>query len=168
MSSFGPNTFPAHNSALFAIEVQISYVARTLLAPLIDHRFSTFEVKSTAENQWVNSIHQQLQGSVFDAGCSNWYINEYGRNAASWPGYASMFWKETLMPRFGVFNKTGGDSWWMIRRIWRWMRTMSRWMQGLGVLCILVSLVRRGINIRMVIRITKQNILSRANGMILR
>ncbi|KAF1965080.1 hypothetical protein BU23DRAFT_575195 [Bimuria novae-zelandiae CBS 107.79] len=48
---FGPNTFPAHNSALFAIEVQVSYVARTLLAPLVDRRFSVMEVKSTAENQ---------------------------------------------------------------------------------------------------------------------
>ncbi|KAF2444486.1 hypothetical protein P171DRAFT_485935 [Karstenula rhodostoma CBS 690.94] len=61
--------------------------------PLIDRRFSTFKVKSTAENQWVNFIHQQLQSSVLDAGCSNWYINEHGQNAASWRGMR----KETML-----------------------------------------------------------------------
>ncbi|OAG11152.1 monooxygenase [Paraphaeosphaeria sporulosa] len=144
---FGPNTFPAHNSALFAIEVQVSFVARTLLAPLIDRRFSTFEVKPTAENQWVNSIHQQLQGSVFDAGCSNWYINEHGRNAASWPGYASMFWRETWVPRFGVFAKSGGDNKWVLRRMWRWLRTMGWSGRVLALLCVLVALGRRGVDL---------------------
>src|SRR5690242_18627135 len=89
--SFGPNTFPAHNSALFSCEVQVDYVARTLLKPILDREASIIEVKGTAENQWVNDIHSQLNGSVFQAGCSNWYINEYGRNAASWPGYASTY-----------------------------------------------------------------------------
>ncbi|KAI9045671.1 uncharacterized protein KD926_008089 [Aspergillus affinis] len=49
---FGPNTFPAHNSVLFAVEVQVAYIARTLIIPLIDHRISTLEVKQTVENQW--------------------------------------------------------------------------------------------------------------------
>lgn len=123
--SFGPNTFPAHNSALFACEVQVEYVARTMLAPLLDGQASVIEVKATSENQWVNSIHDQLKGSVFAAGCSNWYINEYGRNAASWPGYASTYWKETLIPRWGVLNKTGGSKWWLLNTLRRWLRTTS-------------------------------------------
>ncbi|KAF2009747.1 NAD(P)-binding protein [Aaosphaeria arxii CBS 175.79] len=104
---FGPNTFPAHNSALFTCEVQVDFVARNLLAPLIDHKASILEVKASKESQWVNDIHRQLQGSVFAAGCTNWYINEHGRNAASWPGYASTYWKEASIPRFGIFNKQG-------------------------------------------------------------
>ncbi|KAH6704243.1 monooxygenase [Leptodontidium sp. MPI-SDFR-AT-0119] len=95
---FGPNTFPAHNSALFTCEVQVEYVMRTLMAPLIDKRASIIEVKQTAENQFVNSIHSELNGSVFAAGCTNWYINEFGRNAASWPGLASAFWKAAYFP----------------------------------------------------------------------
>lgn len=83
LDSFGPNTFPAHNSALFSCEVQVEYIARTLLAPIIDGRASVIEVRATAEDQWVNGIHGQFKGSVFAAGCSNWYINEFGRNATS-------------------------------------------------------------------------------------
>ncbi|KAF2025004.1 monooxygenase [Setomelanomma holmii] len=107
---FGPNTFPAHNSALFSCVVQVEFVAQNLLAPIIDRRHDIIEVKATAESQWVNSIHKQLQGSVFQAGCSNWYINEHGRNAASCPGYASTYWKEACIPRPGVFVTKGGSS----------------------------------------------------------
>lgn len=142
--SFGPNTFPAHNSALFSCEVQIEYVARTLLAPIIDRRAAVIEVKATAENQWVNSIHGQLEGSVFSAGCSNWYINEHGRNAASWPGYASTFWKETLVPRFGVFKYNGGTSSWPLRMVLRWFRTASRWTWTALTMLVLVFAWRRG------------------------
>ncbi|PLB50096.1 monooxygenase [Aspergillus steynii IBT 23096] len=99
---FGPNTFPAHNSVLFASEVQVEYLARTLIAPIIDRRISTLEVKATAEDQWVNALQAELRGSVFEAGCSNWYINHHGRNSASWPGYASSYWKEALKPQIGV------------------------------------------------------------------
>ncbi|KIX00872.1 uncharacterized protein Z518_09937 [Rhinocladiella mackenziei CBS 650.93] len=123
---FGPNTFPAHNSALFACEVQVEYIARTMIAPIIDRRASVIEVKATSENQWVNSIHDQLKGSVFAAGCSNWYINEFGRNAASWPGYASTYWKEALIPRWGVLTFTGGSKFWVWNTIYRWLRTTSR------------------------------------------
>ena len=61
LCSFGPNTFPAHNSVLFASEVQVEYLARTLLAPIIDRRISSLDVKVTAETQWVNRVHSELR-----------------------------------------------------------------------------------------------------------
>jgi hypothetical protein len=99
--------------------VQVSYVAKTLFAPLLDERAKIVEVKRTAEDLWVNNIQHELSGSVFESGCSNWYINEFGRNAASWPGYASTFWKSTMWPRYRDFEYTGGDKWWLLRRLWR-------------------------------------------------
>lgn len=126
LTSFGPNTFPAHNSVLFASEVQVEYLARTLLAPIIDHRISSLEVKSTSENQWVNALQTELKGSVFEAGCSNWYINPHGRNSASWPGYASTYWKETLKPQVGVFNRVYRSKFWIGNTVWRWIRTTKK------------------------------------------
>ncbi|KAF2111919.1 hypothetical protein BDV96DRAFT_526304 [Lophiotrema nucula] len=161
---FGPNTFPAHNSALFACEVQIEYVARTLLKPLIDRQADVIEVKSTAENQWVNSIHAQLKGSVFQAGCSNWYINEFGRNAASWPGYASTYWKETCIPRFGVFRYEGGSSLWFLRTLSRWIRTTSGTTYGLGVLLVLAGLYRRNAGFRDGLRQAVKGFVTRARS----
>lgn len=124
-SRFGPNTFPAHNSALFSCETQVEYIAREMIAPILNHRAATVEVTSSAEDQWVNRIHSELSGSVFQAGCSNWYINEFGRNAASWPGYASTYWKESLIPRWNVLTKAGGSPFWLLNRIIRMLRTTS-------------------------------------------
>jgi len=140
---FGPNTFPAHNSALFSCEVQVEYIARTLVTPIIDGRASVVEVKETAEDQWVNSVHSQLNGSVFAAGCSNWYINEYGRNAASWPGYASRYWWETLKPRLGIFKTAGGSALWPVFTVMRWLRTTSTLTYSIALLLLISIPLRR-------------------------
>jgi hypothetical protein len=123
--------------------VQVEYVARTLLAPIIDRRALVVEVKATAEDQWVNSIHNQLSGSVFAAGCSNWYINEFGRNAASWPGFASTFWKETLKARPDVFNTSGGSRFWATNMLKRWLRTTSASSYLILFTLLSVSVLRR-------------------------
>ncbi|KAJ5823873.1 Pyridine nucleotide-disulfide oxidoreductase class-II [Penicillium robsamsonii] len=134
---FGPNTFPAHNSVLFASEVQVDYLARTLLAPIIDHRIYSLEVKPTVEYQWVNALQTELKGSVFEAGCSNWYINTHGRNSASWPGYASTYWKETLKSQVGVFKTVPRSKIWMLNTMWRWIRSTKKDTYGM----LLVALV---------------------------
>ncbi|KAH8585503.1 monooxygenase [Bisporella sp. PMI_857] len=106
---FGPNTFPAHNSALFTCEVQVEYVTRALMAPLIDRRASIIEIKESAETRWVNDIDASLQGSVFSAGCTNWYINEFGRNAASWPD--SSLWPLHTVKRWLITWGYGKTQW---------------------------------------------------------
>ncbi|KAH7371123.1 monooxygenase, partial [Pyrenochaeta sp. MPI-SDFR-AT-0127] len=92
---FGPNTFPAHNSVIYSSEVQVDYLAKTLFQPLLDGAAQIIEVKKGAEEEFVADVDQELSGTVFSAGCSNWYINTDGRNSASWPGYAATFWYKT-------------------------------------------------------------------------
>jgi hypothetical protein len=82
------------------------------------HRRATvIEVKQQAEDDFVSGVQSLLTGSVFSANCSNWYINSAGRNSASWPGYASSFWWETLFPRFKDFKFEGGSKLWLPRRV---------------------------------------------------
>ncbi|KAF9886168.1 hypothetical protein FE257_011993 [Aspergillus nanangensis] len=123
---FGPNTFPAHNSVLFASEVQVEYIARTLIAPMIDQRISRLEVRAGVENRWVNNLQSELRGSVFESGCSNWYINQHGRNSASWPGYASTYWRESWKSQAGVFHIAAQSNWWMLNTLRRWIRTTRK------------------------------------------
>ncbi|KAJ0108807.1 FAD-binding monooxygenase-like protein 5 [Diaporthe amygdali] len=59
---FGPNTFPANNSALYACETQVAYAAKALFQPLLDNRASVIEVKESVENCTTNELHQRLQG----------------------------------------------------------------------------------------------------------
>ena len=125
VSRFGPNTFPAHNSVLFASEVQVEYITRTMITPLLYRRARTVEVKEAAEHQWVNNVDHQLQGTVFQAGCSNWYINKNGRNSASWPGYAALYWLDTLLPHRGALVKSAPSPTWLLNMLKRWASTMT-------------------------------------------
>jgi hypothetical protein len=129
---------------LFSTETQVAFVARTLLAPIIDQRAAIVEVKATAEDQWVNGIHSELSGSVFTAGCSNWYINDNGRNSASWPGYASTFWKETLIRRPNDFLIVKKSNLWFFNMMGRWIRTTGYSTYGILVVLLIFSALRRG------------------------
>jgi cation diffusion facilitator CzcD-associated flavoprotein CzcO len=122
LTSFGPNTFPANNSALYACEVQVSYAARAMIKPIIDGRVDVLEVKETVENRTTNEIHLKLRHSVFAGKCTNWYIGDFGRNAASWPGMAIEFWLATLFPDRKAFIWKGGSRLWFINSGLRWLK----------------------------------------------
>jgi len=68
------------------------------------------EVKAAAEEGFIENIDIELSGTVFSAGCSNWYVNKEGRNSASWPGYAANYWYKTIFPRWNDFVLQGGSS----------------------------------------------------------
>lgn len=121
-SRFGPNTFPANNSALYACEVQVGYAANALVKPIIDNEASVIEVKEAVENFRTNDIQLKLQSSVFAGRCSNWYIGEFGRNVASWPGLAIEFWLATLFPDRKAFLKNGGSRFWFLNMVERKIR----------------------------------------------
>lgn len=116
---FGPNTFPANNSTLYACEVQVDYTARALVKPLLHQRAGTIEVRESVENRTTNGIQIRLRDSVFSGRCTNWYIGEFGRNAASWPGFAIEFWIATLTPYRNAFLMKGWRKLWRLRSIWR-------------------------------------------------
>ncbi|KAL2847795.1 hypothetical protein BJY01DRAFT_262907 [Aspergillus pseudoustus] len=117
---FGPNTFPANNSALFACETQVVYAVKSLFIPILDRRTRIVEVKQPAEEKHTNNIHARLQNTVFAGDCSNWYIGKYGRNAASWPAKAANFWFETYFPDWSAFDWTGGSVFWPLYAVKRW------------------------------------------------
>ncbi|KAJ5199110.1 hypothetical protein N7491_000327 [Penicillium cf. griseofulvum] len=123
---FGPNTFPANNSALFACETQVCFAVKALFEPILDHRARVVEVKQSAEERHTISLQGQLKGTVFAGDCSNWYINEFGRNAASWPARAAFFWLETFWPNWKAFTWKDGSATWPLYRFARWWK-MGSW-----------------------------------------
>ncbi|KAG5812639.1 hypothetical protein H9Q74_003591 [Fusarium xylarioides] len=122
---FGPNTFPAFNSVIYAIEVQVDYITSVFVKPIIDGYTHVVEVKEDAEEGFIQNLDRVLGETVFSAGCSNWYINKAGRNSAAWPGEAATFWKATYFPTWSHFLWTGGSSFWMLRKAWRHLKTTS-------------------------------------------
>ncbi|KAF6836749.1 monooxygenase [Colletotrichum plurivorum] len=139
---FGPNTFPANNSALFACETQVDYAIKSLFKPLLDQKASVIVVKQTAEDRVTNEIHKSLADTVFSGDCSNWYIGDYGRNAASWPGLARSFWFKTYIPDCSAFNFSGGNALWPLFTLRRWLKTASPATTALTVLGVALALGR--------------------------
>ncbi|OQE22656.1 hypothetical protein PENFLA_c012G00465 [Penicillium flavigenum] len=122
---FGPNSFPANNSALFACETQVCFAVKALFEPILDHRVRVVEVKQSAEERHTISLQEQLKGTVFAGNCSNWYINEFGRNVASWPAMAAFFWLETFWPNWNAFIWKDGSATWPLYRFARWWKKSS-------------------------------------------
>jgi cation diffusion facilitator CzcD-associated flavoprotein CzcO len=122
---FGPNTFPANNSALFAVETQVAYAIKSLFKPLICKRAEVIEVKRTAEESATQNVHHELVATVFAGDCSNWYIGTHGRNAASWPGLAREFWLATYFPDWKSFNMSGGTMMWRMNALLGHLRTQT-------------------------------------------
>ncbi|KAH8685065.1 hypothetical protein BGZ61DRAFT_356065 [Ilyonectria robusta] len=132
---FGPNTFPAFNSVIYAIEVQVAYITSTLVKPLMDGYANVVEVKVEAEERFVQNLDKVLAETVFAAGCSNWYINSAGRNSAAWPGLAATFWRATAFPKWKDFVMNGGSNWWLLYKARRNIASASWpiWFMALGM-----------------------------------
>lgn len=125
VNSLGPNTVPAHGSAIFAAETTALYCANKLVAPIIDGRADVVEVKQAAENEFAARVHKGLQGAVFQQGCSNWYHDIFGRNVAHWHSHGRTFLYETLLPQGRSFFKVGGSKLGILNTIFRRIRTTN-------------------------------------------
>ncbi|KAF4551122.1 Flavin-binding monooxygenase-like protein 12 [Elsinoe fawcettii] len=82
---FGPNAFPAHNSVIYTNEVQIEFLIKTVFRPMLDGDFKTIDVKEAAEMRDANRLQTQLKSMVWSGGCTNWNLDENGRNTTNSP-----------------------------------------------------------------------------------
>lgn len=90
----GPNTGLGHNSMVYMIESQISYVLDALRS-MNEREARTIEVREAAQdafNQWLGS---QMEGTVWQTGCASWYLDDTGRNATLWPDWTWRYRWET-------------------------------------------------------------------------
>lgn len=86
----GPNTGLGHNSMIFMIESQVAHVMKHV-ARLREGGARTIEVKAAVVDDYNRDLQEQLRGTVWDSGCSSWYLDTNGRNATLWPGFTFVF-----------------------------------------------------------------------------
>ncbi|HET8731102.1 MAG TPA: NAD(P)/FAD-dependent oxidoreductase [Moraxellaceae bacterium] len=99
----GPNSGLGHNSIIFMIEAQISYIVKCL-DEMDRRRVSTIEVTEEASREFNEDIQRQLKKMVWSAGgCKSWYLNERGENNTLWPGFTWKYWLRTRHPDFAHF-----------------------------------------------------------------
>lgn len=122
---FGPNTFLAHNSAIFIIETGVDFAIEKLIKPLIDERATSVEIKAEAEDRWVNETQLKLQKMVWSGGCTNWALTDGGRNTASYPGTGQQLWFDYLKWDSKNYIRKGGSRFWILNAMRRWMQHRS-------------------------------------------
>lgn len=97
----GPNAATGHTSALMAAENSINYALR-IIKPILDGRASEVDLKMEAENEYARRIQNDLRSTVWNSGCSSWYIRDNGSgmswNAMSYPWSQTYYWYRSRFP----------------------------------------------------------------------
>jgi cation diffusion facilitator CzcD-associated flavoprotein CzcO len=102
----GPNTGLAHSSMVFMIESQVRYVMRAL--DLLDRSGARFlDVRRDAQRRFVDGVQSRLAGSVWQSGCTSWYLDASGRNVTIWPHSTGKYWWRTRRLRPGDYDLAG-------------------------------------------------------------
>ncbi|MGW3896649.1 flavin-containing monooxygenase [Micromonospora profundi] len=86
----GPNTGLGHTSVVLMIEAQL----RLMLAALRHMRargVQAIEPTPQAQRRWTQRVDRKMTGTVWQTGCSSWYLDATGRNTTIWPGFATGF-----------------------------------------------------------------------------
>jgi cation diffusion facilitator CzcD-associated flavoprotein CzcO len=90
----GPNTGLGHNSMVYMIESQISYILDCLKT--IDRRGEqVVEVRASSEISYNLEMQRRMKGTVWTSGCSSWYLDAQGHNTTIWPGFTFEFRRRT-------------------------------------------------------------------------
>ncbi|HEY6408491.1 MAG TPA: NAD(P)/FAD-dependent oxidoreductase [Ktedonobacteraceae bacterium] len=90
----GPNTGLGHNSMVFMIESQITYILDCLRT--MDRRYlRTVEVLPEIQESFNTEMQQRMRGTVWTSGCASWYLDANGHNTTLWPGFTFEFRRRT-------------------------------------------------------------------------
>jgi cation diffusion facilitator CzcD-associated flavoprotein CzcO len=91
----GPNTGLGHNSLLFMIEAQLSYLIGALRT-MSERGATRIEIRPEVVEAYNARLQERLVDSVWNAGgCSSWYLDENGNNTTIWPYFTWRFWWRT-------------------------------------------------------------------------
>lgn len=88
---WGPNS--GTGSGIQLTESQLRYVAAALRT-MRDANIDVIEVREQDEKQWKERADRKLAPSVMNSGgCSSYYLDHNGGNAALWPGSMTSLWR---------------------------------------------------------------------------
>jgi cation diffusion facilitator CzcD-associated flavoprotein CzcO len=90
---YGPNTNLGSGSIIFQLESQMSYILDAVQT--LRSRGGWLSVRPDVQASFDREIQQRLSTSVWQTGCSNWYVDENGRNTNNWPGFTVEYRRRT-------------------------------------------------------------------------
>ena len=81
---YGPNTNGGTGSVIYTIESSVAH-AIAAIGELERARASRIEVRAEAAERFDRELRAALDGTVWHAGCTNWYVDENGNDPNQWP-----------------------------------------------------------------------------------
>jgi cation diffusion facilitator CzcD-associated flavoprotein CzcO/acetyl esterase/lipase len=82
---YGPNTNLGSGSIIFQLESQMAYIVDAVRK--LAERGGALSVRPEVQEAFDRELQRRLSTSVWQTGCSNWYVDEHGRNTNNWPGF---------------------------------------------------------------------------------
>ena len=100
---YGPNTNLGHNSILFMVERQVSYVLQALALTTTAGRSSrsrvSVDVKPEAFRRDSHRTQRLMDTTAWAGSCRSWYKTATGRITNNWPSWTVRYWLDTLRVR---------------------------------------------------------------------
>jgi cation diffusion facilitator CzcD-associated flavoprotein CzcO len=90
----GPNSGLSHSSALHVMESQMRYIVQ-YLEQISKEGTAWLDVKPEVQSLYNVKVQSRLVGTVWAAGCTSWYLNRNGSNAAIYPGLTWQYRRAT-------------------------------------------------------------------------
>ncbi|HEX7246004.1 MAG TPA: NAD(P)/FAD-dependent oxidoreductase [Solirubrobacterales bacterium] len=91
---YGPNTNGGSGSVVNTIECGVGHVLAAL-REMERERASRIEVRPEAAEDFDRELRAALAGTVWQSGCSNWYVDENGNDSSNWPWTWSAYRRRT-------------------------------------------------------------------------
>jgi cation diffusion facilitator CzcD-associated flavoprotein CzcO/acetyl esterase/lipase len=82
---YGPNTNLGAGSIITQLESQMSYIVDGVQR--LQRTGGWLSVRPEVQESFDRTIQERLSDSVWVTGCSNWYVDESGRDTNNWPGF---------------------------------------------------------------------------------
>jgi cation diffusion facilitator CzcD-associated flavoprotein CzcO len=90
---YGPNTGLAHNSIVYMLESQVSYVMDGLR--ILEREPAAYlDVRSDVQTRYNDWVQSEIAHSPWQD-CQSWYRAEGGKNTANWPGFTFAYRAKT-------------------------------------------------------------------------
>lgn len=100
---YGPNTNLGHNSIVFMLESQMNYIRQCALA-LRERGARYLDVQAAPMSEFNRKLQERLHKTVWDSGCTSWYVNAAGKNTANWSGFTIDYRLRTSKPNWSHYT----------------------------------------------------------------
>jgi cation diffusion facilitator CzcD-associated flavoprotein CzcO len=100
---YGPNTNGGTGSVIYTIEAGMGHVIAAL-GELESANARRIELRRRAAEDFDRELRAALVGTVWHAGCTNWYVDENGNDPNQWPWLWSTYRRRTEQIDRGAYE----------------------------------------------------------------